>query len=118
MQNEKEIKIEMLNAKGDWVEEVFKLKKYGTPWQYERDLNIAASKSTGFEGDYFMCEKYLPHVVGKDRFKLPGQEDNIKFAEMLEEFFINDPTAMQQLSQDMGFFLSPAIKIRYEKQKK
>ena len=109
-------KIEMMNHKGEWVEEEFELKPYGTPWQYERDVNDARVKTSGgFEGDLHLCEKYLPYVVGKERYALPGQETNLKFKEILEEFFINDPTAMQELSQRMGFFLSPALKIRYEK---
>jgi hypothetical protein len=42
-------------------------------------------------------------------------EDNIPFSEMLEEFFINDPGAMQELVLEMGFFLAPAMKKRAEK---
>lgn len=111
------IKIEMMNHKGDWVEETFELRPYGTPWQYERDMHEASKKTSGgLNGDLFLCDKYLPHVIGKERFALPGQETNLKFSEILEEFFINDPTALQMLSQELGFFLSPAIKIRFEKQ--
>lgn len=110
-------KIEMVNHKGEEVIEEFELKPYGTPWQYGRDVNEARIKTTGgLDGDIFLCEKYLPYVVGKDRFVLPGQDPNLKFRDVLEEFFINDPTALQELSQRVGFFLYPAMKKRFEKQ--
>lgn len=110
------VEIEMLNNKGEWVTETFELKPYGTPWQYERDMHEASVKtSNSLAADLFLCEKYLPYVIGKDRFMQDGLDSKLKFKEVLEEFFINDSTALQMLSQKVGFFLSPATKIRFEK---
>jgi hypothetical protein len=107
------IKINMIDAKGDQIEAEFLLKNSGIkPFQYHRDLSALANKfgNNNFELTFAMAVQYFPKVIGKDRFKIEGLDDNVKFAEVLEEFFINDPLALDELAGEVGFFLSPALK--------
>lgn len=107
------IKINMTNAKGEEVEEEFLLKNSGIkPFQYHRDLSALAGKhqNNSFELTFAMAVMYFPKVIGADRFKVEGLDDNLKFADVLEEFFMNDPMALDELAGEVGFFLSPALK--------
>lgn len=109
------IKINMTNYKGEIVEEEFLLKDTGIkPFQYHRDLSALATKhgNNNFELTFAMAVKYFQKVIGEDRFKVEGLDDKLKFSEVLEEFFMNDPIALDELAGELGFFLSPALKNR------
>ena len=70
----------MMNSKGEWVKEEFEPKRYGTPFQYGRDVrNIADRFGDNIDGNIALAVKYFPHVFGKDRFVVEGLDKTIKF---------------------------------------
>lgn len=114
--NNKIVKIEMMDHKGNSTEEEFELKPYGTAFSYHRKMSEVARKHGGneFEMAFNLAAEYFPHVIGRERFKVEGIDDNLKFSEVMEEFFINDPYALEELINEVGFFLAPSMKRRLE----
>jgi len=111
------VEIEMMNYKGEWKKESFELKKYGTAFQYERDVrNVAQKYGDTLDGEIALAVKYFPDVIGKETFLIEGLDSNLKFNEILEEFFVNDATALSKLVAEMGFFLVPALRMRMQNQ--
>lgn len=110
----KTLKLAMINYQGIETEYEFKLKKYGSAFNfYKRMIAIKNICKSEFEADLKSAVEFLPHVVGKEAFAVPGLADNVKFEEQLEEFFINDPFALQQLMSEVSFFLYPAMSRRF-----
>lgn len=113
----KVIEIEMMTTDEKWEKKEFEAKKTSTPFQYMKDLNKIAEKyGQGLDGDFALATKYFPQVFGKEQFAVKGLNDDVKFSTQLEEFFINDPMALQELTSEMGFFLNPALKKRIDNQ--
>lgn len=111
------IKINMVDNKGEYGEQEFLFKDCGIKaFQFHRDMSAFTAKygSNQMELTIATANKYFPKVIGVDRFKIEGLDENIKFSDVLEEFFINDPMALDELAGEMGFFLSPALKMKLE----
>lgn len=106
----KDVSIPMVNYKGEDVTLTVKLKKFGSAFNfYQRMLAIRGTCKSDFEADFKAAVEYLPNVVGKEFFVVPGLNPDAAFAVMLEEFFINDPFALQALMGEVSFFLYPAM---------
>lgn len=111
------VKIDMLDCKNNKITKEFELKPYGTPFQAYRDYRAINSKHQGneFEANFELAMKYFPHVIGKEAFDVAGLDENVKFSERIEEYFINDGVALEQLCNEVVFFLNPSLKSRIEK---
>lgn len=111
----KVVKINMIDHLGNDIEAEFLLKDCGIKaFQFHRDMSALGAKfgNNQMELSIATAEKYFPKVIGKERFKIEGLDENIKFSEVLEEFFMNDPMALDELAGEVGFFLSPALRKR------
>ena len=116
----KVVKINMVDSKGEYGEQEFLLKDCGIKaFQFHRDMSAFGAKygNNQMELTIATANKYFPKVIGKERFKVEGLDESIKFNDILEEFFINDPLALDELAGEVGFFLSPALKMKLENQK-
>ena len=109
------IKINMYNPETDELEEKeFVFSKNGiTAFQYQRDANrISHNNSNPFDAMIELAVLYFPKVFGKEQFKIEGLDDKLKFSEVIEEYFINDPHALEELVNEMGLRLNPSYKKR------
>lgn len=108
------VKIKMTDYKNEYREIEFLLKDVGIKaFQYNREMaKIGERYKNSFDLAFESGKKYFEKVIGREAFKIEGMSDDIKFPEMLEEFFINDPMALDELSNQVGLFLYPALKNR------
>lgn len=110
----KDITLQMVNYAGEEVNLPLKLKKYGSAFNYyQKMLAIRNASKSDFDADLRAAVEFLPHVVGKEFFEVPGINTDASFAVMLEEFFINDPFALQALMGEVSFFLYPAMSKKF-----
>lgn len=112
----KDYSLEFTNIKGELETKVFTFKQFGTAFNFYSRVMAIQKRSSGnaFEVDFATAIEFFPNVIGKEQFVIEGISKDIDWKSLLDEFFVNDPLALQILVQEMGFFLYPALKNRMQ----
>lgn len=108
--------MEFTNIKGEIEIKTFTFKQFGTAFNFYSKLMSIQKRTAGnaFDTDFATAIEFFPNVLGREQFEIEGLSKDIDWKSLLDEYFVNDPLALQLLVQEMGFFLYPALKNRIQ----
>ncbi len=102
---------------GELIEDVFECSPV-TVLDLHKRLSIIESRGLDRFSHNLEVALYLfPRSIGENRFRAEGMDDKAKFKDMLEEYFVEDPYALEVLVDKVMGFCMPSLIARAEKTK-
>jgi len=112
-----EITVEIYKS-GELIDDTFECQPVNV-MDLHKKLSIIESRGLDRFSHNLEVALYLfPRCIGENRFRAEGMDDKIKFKDMLEEYFIDDPMSLEMLVDKVTGFCMPSLKARAEKMKK
>lgn len=114
---ENKIVIEMYKN-GELKDETFECQPIGV-MELHKKLSVIESRGLDrFSHNLEVALYIFPRSIGENRFRVEGMDDKAKFSDMLEEYFVDDPMALEMLVDKVTGFCMPSLQARAEKMKK
>lgn len=103
---------------GELIEKTFECQPV-TVMELHKKLSIIESRGLDRFSHNLEVALYLfPRSIGENSFRIEGMDEKAKFKDMLEEYFVEDPYALETLVDKVVGFCMPSLRARAEKLKK
>ena len=120
MENENKIVLNVINYKREEIELEIRVKDV-TPFKFSQKINAVVGKigvNDGFKLSLETAKHTWKDLIDTSFLNDTGIEESLPIMDKIEEYFVNDPMAIDLINQELVNFLMPPIKRNVNRIKK